>query len=159
MTNDRKPVPDDSEGDAGQEWFTVQQAAEYLGVSQPTIFRWMKEGTLSFYKVGGATRFSAEGLDAVIEKTTGSKEAEQVAGRCAACRHSVLVEGNLQGAGNLYFRPDRAKFWVLSEGLVSTRAYVCPACGLVQLRADTERLRKLARDDLGDTPESDATAN
>ena len=127
-------------------WYSTQQAAEYLGVSQPTVFRWMKEGVLSFYKVGGSTRFSKEGLDAVFEKTTGRKEAEAAAGRCAACGNSVLVEGSLRGAGNLYFRPESTKFWVLSESLVPTNATVCPACGHVQLRADPVKLRRLLKE-------------
>jgi len=37
-----------------KQWYSVREAAEYLAVSQPTIFRWMKEGHLSFYKVGGS---------------------------------------------------------------------------------------------------------
>lgn len=63
----------------------VRQAVQYLGVGQPTIFRWMKEGLLSFQAAGGSTRFSQEGLEAVIEETRGRKEAEAAAGRCAAC--------------------------------------------------------------------------
>ena len=126
-------------------WYSVQEAAEYLGVSQPTIFRWMKDGSLSFYKVGGSTRFSREGLDAVVEKTTGSKEAEAAAGRCAACGHSLLVEGRLQGAGRLYFHPDKTKFWVFSDSMVGLRARVCTACGFVQLHADVGKLAKLSR--------------
>lgn len=125
-------------------WFSVHEAADYLGVSQPTIFRWMKEGSLSFYKVGGSTRFSQEGLDAVVEKTTGSKEAEAAAGRCASCGHSFLVEGRLQGAGRLYFHPDKTRFWVLSDSMVGLRAQVCTACGFVQLHADVEKLGKLS---------------
>lgn len=124
-------------------WFTVKEAADYLGVSEPTIFRWMKQGLLSFYKVGGSTRFSKEGLDALIEKTTGSKEAEAARNRCAACGHNMLVEGNMQGVGRLYFRPDRTRFWSLEEGLVPLRATVCPACGFVQIHADADKLRRL----------------
>jgi excisionase family DNA binding protein len=127
-----------------KEWYSVQEASEYLGVSQPTIFRWMRQGTLSFYKVGSSTRFSKEGLDALIEKTTGQREAEAVAGRCAACGHSILVEGQLQGTGRLYFRPLKTKFWVLSEGLVPTRSRVCAACGYIQLHADTRKLHQLS---------------
>jgi excisionase family DNA binding protein len=126
-----------------ENWLTVQEAADYLGVSQPTIFRWMKQGTLSFYKVGGSTRFSKEGLDAVVEKTTGQREAESVAGKCAACGHSVLVEGKLQGTGNLHFRPAKTKFWVFSEALVPTKCRVCTACGYLQLHADTSKLKRL----------------
>ncbi|MBA4386817.1 MAG: hypothetical protein C0404_02480 [Verrucomicrobia bacterium] len=136
-------------GKAVKEWYSVQEAAEYLGISQPTIFRWMKQGVLSFYKVGASTRFSREGLDAVIEKTTGQKEAEASAGTCTSCGHSILVEGKLQGTGNLFFRPEKTKFWVFSEALVPTRCRVCTACGHIQLHADTARLKRL-------TPESQA---
>ena len=125
-------------------FFTVQDAADYLGVSQPTIFRWMKEGALSFFKIGGSTRFSKEGLDAVIEKTTGSKEAEAASARCTSCGHSILLEGRLQGTGALYFRPARTKFWVLAEALVPLKARVCASCGYVQLHADAEKLGYLA---------------
>jgi len=124
-------------------WYTIAQAAEYLQVSEPTIFRWMKDGVLSFYKVGNATRFTREGLDAVIEKTTGRKEAEAVAGRCAACGHTVLIDGRLRGAGRLYFQPERSRFWFFGDSFVATRARVCPACGYVQLHADTEKLAHL----------------
>jgi excisionase family DNA binding protein len=127
----------------GERWFSVREAGEYLGVSRPTVFRWMKEGLLSFYKVGGSTRFTREGLDAVIEKTTGQKEAEAAAGRCAACGHSMLVDGRLQGTGRLYFRPQRTRFWVFEESMVETNARVCTACGYIQLHADTSKLNRL----------------
>ena len=135
-------------GDSGApRWYSIDEAAEYLGVSRPTIFRWMKQGTLSFYKVGGSTRFSEEGLAAVIEKTTGQKEAEAAAGRCASCGHNILIGGRLQGTGRLYFKPDKSKFWVFEESTVPTQARVCPACGYVQLYADTSRLARLLPDE------------
>jgi excisionase family DNA binding protein len=137
-------------GPRTKDWYSVQEAAEYLGVSQPTIFRWMKQGTLTFYKIGGSTRFSKEGLDAVIEKNTGLREAEAVASRCAACGHSILLDGQIQGTGRLYFRPAKSRFWVFAEALVPTRARVCPACGYIQMHADTEKLGKLNPDEAGD---------
>ena len=127
-------------------WYTVLEAAEYLGVSQPTIFRWMKDGFLSFYKVGNATRFSREGLDAVIEKATGRKEADTARGRCASCGHTVLVDGRIQGAGRLYFHPAKAKFWTLRESLVPTVARACAACGYVQMHVDVEKLNGLRKE-------------
>ncbi len=142
MTEDGRLTTNEAK-ESRKQWYSVREAAQYLSVSQPTIFRWMKEGDLSFYKVGGSTRFAQEGLDAVIEKTTGLKEAELIAGRCAACGHSVLVEGRIRGAGRLYFRPDRPTFWTLSEAMVPTKARVCMACGYIQWHADTEKLRKL----------------
>ena len=138
-----KAQPDSDSGPAGR-WYSIPEAAQYLDVSEPTIFRWMKQGLLSFYKVGGKTRFSQEGLDVVIEKTTGRREAEAVAGRCAACGHDFLIEGRLQGTGRLYFRPDKTKFWVIADSMVGLGAYVCPACGFVQLRADVDKLKKLS---------------
>lgn len=127
-------------------WYTVKEAAEYLGVSQPTIFRWMKDGVLSFYKIGGATRFSREGLEAVVEKVTGSKEAEAAQSRCAVCGHSVLVEGTIQSMGQMYFRPDKARFWTMEEALVPLRSRVCVACGNLQIVADTAKLNRLRTD-------------
>ena len=142
MSDDRMDEKREA-GNGPKEWYTVREAAEYLGVSQPTIFRWMKDGTLSFYKIGAATRFSREGLDAVIEKSTGRKEAQKAAERCMACGHSRLVEGQLRGAGKLYFKPEESRFWVLSEAMVPTSARVCTACGLMQLYAGTDKLAKL----------------
>jgi excisionase family DNA binding protein len=136
-------TPNDQKAHEERRWYSVPEAAHYLGVSEPTIFRWMKDSQLSFYKIGGATRFTQEGLDAVIEKTTGSKEAEAAAGRCAACGHSVLVEGRLRGAGRLYFQPVETKFWTFEESLVPTRARVCTACGHIQLHAETAKLHRL----------------
>ena len=126
-----------------EQWYSVPEAAGYLGVSVPTIFRWMKNGSLSFYKVGGATRFSKEGLNALIEKTTGEKEAQSAAGRCASCGHGVLIAGWLHGTGRLYFRPEKVRFWTFAEPVVETRARTCAACGYIQLHADTQKLRKL----------------
>ncbi len=129
----------------GQErdWLSIPEAAEYLGISQPTLFRWMKQGTVTYYKVGGSTRFSRTSLDMVVQKRTGQREARLVVERCACCGHSELIEGKIQGTGGLYFRPAKTKFWVLSEGMVPTHCHVCKACGYVQLHADVEKLRRL----------------
>ncbi|MEK7269326.1 MAG: helix-turn-helix domain-containing protein [Planctomycetota bacterium] len=131
------------EAAAGRELYTVPEAAEYLGVSVPTIFRWMRDRTLSFYKIGGATRFDQSGLNAVFEKTTGEKEARASSGRCASCGHNVLVEGRVQSTGRMYFRPAKTKFWTFLEPLIQTEAKMCPACGFLHLYADTEKLSKL----------------
>ncbi|MBN2711341.1 MAG: helix-turn-helix domain-containing protein [Planctomycetes bacterium] len=133
--------------ESSKKWYTVKEASDYLGVSQPTIFRWMKDGILSFYKVGGSTRFSQEGLDSVIEKSTGQKEAESIKGKCPACGHSILIEGKVQGTGRLYFRPERTKFWTFQEALVPVSSRVCAACGHVQFLADTEKLTSLMPDE------------
>ena len=129
--------------DKVKEWYTVKGAAEYLGVSEPTVFRWMKIGTLSFFKVGGATRFSEEGLKAVIEKRTGTAEAEAAAGRCASCGHAELIGGRLRGAGLVYFQPDTTRFWVLDDSFIGTEARMCPACGYIQVHGEVGKLARL----------------
>ena len=129
-----------------KEWYSIPQAAEYLRISEPTIFRWMRDGTLSFYKVGKSTRFSKDVLDAAVEKTTSRKEAAAAQGRCASCGHTTLVPGRLQGAGKLYFKPAKSKFWVAAHSLVPTTARACAACGFMQLHADTEKLGRLRGD-------------
>ena len=124
-------------------WFTIAQAAEYLDVSEPTIYRWMRDGKLSFYKVGDSTRFKRENLDMVVEKYTGDREADYYGGRCVACGHSRLVPGKIQSTGNVYFRPSKARFFTLLEAFVRLEARVCPRCGFVQLFASTDRLDRL----------------
>jgi excisionase family DNA binding protein len=126
-------------------WMTVKEAAEYLGVSEPTIFRWMREGALSFFKIGGSTRFRRENLDMSAQKVTGKQEAEQRIGHCAVCGHGFLLPGSVRSTGKIYFMPKRTKFLVLSESVVDVAAHACPACGHVQMFVDTEKLAKLMR--------------
>ena len=137
-----------------QKWYSIKEATEYLEVSQPTIFRWMKEGILSYYKIGGATRFSKEGLDAIVEKTTGAKEAEQAAGRCIACGHTVLVDGRVQATGKLYFKPAKTSFWVFHEAMVPTQAKACPACGHIHFYIEPEKLTRLKPKEVEEAPAS-----
>ncbi len=129
--------------DEHKDWLSVAEAATYLGVSQPTVFRWMKQGKLTFFKVGGGTRFERRNLDAFVSKQTGSVEAQAVSACCAACGHHELLEGRLQGTGRLYFKPDKTKFWVFSDSMVGLRAHVCTACGFIQLHADVDKLDRL----------------
>ncbi|MCA9447696.1 MAG: helix-turn-helix domain-containing protein [Candidatus Omnitrophica bacterium] len=133
-------------------WYSISEAAQYLGISQPTLFRWMKDGMLSFYKVGRSTRFSREGLDSLVEKTTGQKEAEAATGKCLSCGHGLLVEGRLQGNSRLYFRPDKTKFWTLHEAMVPVQAKVCTACGHVQMQVEPDKVNRL-RPNEDDSPE------
>ena len=142
--NDENNLPAKTSTDEDpNELLSADEAAEYLGVSRPTIFRWMKQGKLSFHKIGSSTRFSRSALDTFVEKVTGSAEAEAAAGRCASCGQTLLIDGRLQGAGRLYFKPKKTKFWVFEESMVAIGARVCPACGYVQIYADTEKLKRI----------------
>jgi excisionase family DNA binding protein len=134
---------DDAAAGGERDWLSVREAARYLQISEPTLFRWMRDGDVSFYKVGRGTRFKREALDAVVHKRTGRSEADAAALRCACCGNAEMIEGHLQGTGRMYFRPLKTRFWVLREAMVPTRARTCTACGHVQLFADPEKLGAL----------------
>jgi excisionase family DNA binding protein len=53
---------------AEQQWFTVGEAAEYLRLSKPSIYRLVSQGTLRAYTIGetGVRRFRREDLEAVL---------------------------------------------------------------------------------------------
>jgi excisionase family DNA binding protein len=61
------------------ELLTVDQAADYLGVSRPTIYRWMRKGLVTYYAVGSVRRrLRREDLDAAylrIEANRASADA------------------------------------------------------------------------------------
>lgn len=62
-----------------KEWFTVEEAAEYLRVSKRTIYKFTKEGRLQSFRIGKERhrRFRKEDLDKVplpIESISGIEE-------------------------------------------------------------------------------------
>ena len=127
-----------------KDWFSIPEACEYLGISEPTLFRWMKKGKISYYKVGNSTRFKKYNMDMVAEKKVSEKEGGLAALRCAVCSNSGLVQGRVRSTGKIYFQPDKAKFFTLHESLINVHAMACRVCGHIQLRADTGKLGKLA---------------
>ena len=50
------------------EWLTLEEAAAYLKVSKPTIYRFCAEGCLPFYKLAGTgqRRFKRVDLDGLL---------------------------------------------------------------------------------------------
>ncbi len=51
-----------------KEWFTVEEAAEYLGISRRTIYKLTKEGRLPAFRIGRERhrRFKKADLDKVL---------------------------------------------------------------------------------------------
>ena len=51
------------------EWLTLDEAAAYLKLSKPSIYRLCTEGRLPFYKIAGTgqRRFKQVDLDALLE--------------------------------------------------------------------------------------------
>jgi excisionase family DNA binding protein len=52
------------------EWLTVDEAAAYLKLSKPSIYRFCSEGKLPFYVFGGVgtRRFKRSDLDALLQR-------------------------------------------------------------------------------------------
>lgn len=55
---------------------TKKQAAECLGVSLPTIDRWLKRGVIRYVKLGGTTvRIDPQSVKEALQPATGQPEA------------------------------------------------------------------------------------
>lgn len=124
-------------------WYSIGEAAEYLDVGEPTLYRWMRDGKITYRKVGDSTRFWQEDLDAVMQVFRSRQEVNQVREVCPVCRHDELVEGRVRGAGLVYFVPKKTKFWSLKDSFVETTARMCTRCGAVAWFGDTAKLAKL----------------
>jgi len=126
-----------------RKWYSIREAADYLDVGEPTIYRWMREGKITYRKVGDSTRFWQEDLDSVMEVFHSEKDVDKAREVCPVCRHTELVEGKVRGAGLVYFVPKKTKFWTLKDSFVETRALMCTRCGSVSWFGDTAKLATL----------------
>ncbi len=126
-----------------KKWFSVTEAAQYLDVAEPTLYRWMRDNKITFRKVGESTRFWQEDLDAVMQVFRSERDLDKVRQACPLCHHTELVEGRVRGAGLLYFVPSKTRFWTLKDSFVGTSARVCTRCGAVTWFADLEKLEAL----------------
>lgn len=124
-------------------WFSIREAAAYLKVGEPTIYRWMRDGRITYRKVGDSTRFLREDLDAVVDVFPSVRDASRAAGFCPACHGPELVEGDLRTTGLVHFQPARTRFWTLKDSSVPVRATMCVRCGMVLLRGDPGKLAAL----------------
>jgi excisionase family DNA binding protein len=146
----------DGNGTKCPEWFTIKQAAEYLAVGEPTLYRWMREGKITYRKIGDSTRFLQQDLDAVVHVYPSEQDAGRVTEFCPICHHEVLVDGDIRSTGLAYFHPAKSKFWTLKDSNVQTNAKMCARCGFIALRGNVDKLNALKQ--LKDaTPVSSAT--
>jgi excisionase family DNA binding protein len=125
------------------DWYSIREAAEYLDVGEPTLYRWMREGKITYRKVGDSTRFWQEDLDSVMEVFHSAKDIDKAREVCPICRHDELVEGRVRGAGLVYFVPKKTRFWTLKDSFVETTARMCTRCGAITWFGDTQKLGKL----------------
>lgn len=124
-------------------WFSIKEASEYLDVGEPTLYRWMRDGKITYRKVGDSTRFWQEDLDAVMEVFHSDKEVENAKKLCSVCHTGELVEGVLRSTGLCYFQPKKTKFWTLKDSNVETEARMCDRCGAIHLFGDLKKMNLL----------------
>ena len=124
-------------------WYSIREAAEYLDVGEPTLYRWMRDGKITYRKVGDSTRFWQEDLDSVMQVFHSAKDVEKTREFCPVCHHDVLVEGKVRGAGLVYFVPKKTKFWTLKDSFIQTTARMCTRCGAISWYGDSAKLAAL----------------
>ena len=125
-------------------WFTIKEAASYLNVGEPTIYRWMRENRITYRKVGDSTRFLQEDLDSLVDVFPSQKDSVAATELCPLCHCDVLIDGDLRSTGLVYFHPEKARFWTLRDSNIQAKARMCSRCGFVMLRADLAKLAIIA---------------
>lgn len=133
----------ETENSPKSRWFSVKEAAEFLDVGEPTLYRWMRDGKITYRKIGETTRFLQEDLDAMVEVFHRVKDADKARELCPVCHAPELVEGWVQSTGLNYFRPGKTKFWTLTDSYLETKARMCPRCGAIIWHADPAKLAAL----------------
>jgi excisionase family DNA binding protein len=142
-----------AENSEKRHWYSIKEAAEYLDIGEPTLYRWMRENKITFRKVGDSTRFWREDLDAVMQVFPSERDMETVRKVCPACHMGSMVKGAFRTTGLNYFQPTKTKFWTLKGSSVATDAYMCDRCGWISLFGDAGKLGSLL-DKQKETPES-----
>ena len=51
-----------------EKFLTIKQVAQLLGVTEPTLWRWNKEGILKRVKVGNKVRYKESDVNKVLEE-------------------------------------------------------------------------------------------
>ncbi len=141
--NDSEPIQPNDLTITKPKWYSIREAAEYLDVGEPTLYRWMREGKITYRKVGDSTRFWQQDLDSVMQVFHSEKDLDKAREVCPVCRHPELVEGKVRGAGLVYFVPNKTRFWTLKDSFVDTNARMCTRCGAISWFGDAVKLAKL----------------
>jgi len=130
---------------SGPQWFTIRDAANYLQIGEPTIYRWMRDGKITFRKIGDSTRFLQEDLDAVVtvHRSASGKAPTIDPSKCPVCSGEEMISGKCQSTGLLYFVPEKSKFWTIKSSTVPLRSKMCSGCGYIALNGDINHLHEL----------------
>lgn len=99
-----------------EEWLSVQEAADYLGVARTTIYRWAKESKIRIFKLAkGVARVSRKDLEAflhnaeVLYADTAERGAQPCLVRESAQKQSLTANPILGVLGSLAGKPISAE--------------------------------------------------
>src|SRR5208282_23058 len=134
---------ENTENTKKKKWYSIREAAEYLDVGEPTLYRWMRDGKITFRKVGDSTRFWREDLDSVMQVFHSARDVAKVRDVCPVCHHDDLLEGSYRSTGQNYFSPRKTKFWTLKDSSIGVTARMCARCGAIALFGDVAKLAAL----------------
>jgi hypothetical protein len=107
------------------------------------LYRWMREGKVTFRKVGDSTRFWQEDLDSVMQVFHSDKDISKTREVCPVCRHDELVEGDFRSTGVVHFHPKKTKFWTLTGSAIPAIGKMCVRCGAIAWFGDSAQLAEL----------------
>jgi excisionase family DNA binding protein len=138
---------DKNEPSTPKKWFSIPEAAAYLDVGEPTLYRWMRENKITYRKVGDSTRFWQEDLDSVMEVFHSERDLNKAREVCPICHHDELVAGKVRSTGLTYFSPAKTKFWTLKESFIPTSSKMCSRCGAILWFGDLDKLAQLKKAD------------
>jgi excisionase family DNA binding protein len=62
-------------------WLSVEEMAEYLGVSRDTVYAWIAKKDMPAHKVGRFWKFKTEEVDEWVRSGKASGESDSAAGR------------------------------------------------------------------------------
>jgi excisionase family DNA binding protein len=134
-----QPINDDPR------WFTIKAAAKYLSIGEPTLYRWMRDGKITYRKIGDSTRFLQSDLEEVVKVVRRHSTAVECTGTCPACGSGDLEDGVFRSTGLSYFQPAKTKFFTLRDSSVKAKAMMCGQCGAIFLHGDTAKLSTIRK--------------
>ena len=59
-------------------WYSVEEAANHLGIKPTTLYKWIERKDMPAHKVGRLWKFKLEELDEWVKSGKGSKESEDL---------------------------------------------------------------------------------
>lgn len=127
-------------------WFSIKKAAKYLSIGEPTLYRWMRDGKITFRKIGDSTRFLQEDLDSFVQVFPSAKDSEKIREICPVCHSKELVPGVFRTTGLNYFKPQKSKFWSIKDPNIKTEARMCMKCGAITHYGDPSKLQSIVPD-------------